>query len=557
MRVIAELRGRRVEIGGRALADEVLVMRGGRVVESGPVERPDTSPRHPGTRALFTAGTAAPPPSRRKRGDVLLRVALLTARHGRVSVLRLRDELALRAGESLPVVGRSGSDMTTLACCVAGLHRDYDGGIVLDGDPLPRSLRGRSRARSAAVRYVFRDARAAFDEQRPVLDQVARTAVGMPGATPVAAPSRPGGRRAPVRDQAPPEVLAVNVRGAEERAAGPQDPRALIPAGPPTRPRRTGTGVAAAGACSLLLLASLAWRAGLGDWLTHPALLAWQTVCIALLVQSLPFLILGTAVSGAISAFVPARVFRRVLPRSPALAVPVASAAGVVLPGCECASVPVAGSLIRRGVTPAAAFAFLLSAPAVNPVVLVSTAVAFPGSPEMVVARLAASLLTSAVMGWLWLRLGRAEWLRMPARFTGHRPGRSRWEEFRLGSQHDFLHAGGFLVLGAMAAAAFNVAVPRSVTSAFSDRPWLSVLFLAALAVVLSVCSEADAFVAASLTGFSPTARLAFMVVGPMVDLKLIALQSGTFGRAFALRFSAATTVVAVSFSVLVGWWLW
>ena len=83
------------------------------------------------------------------------------------------------------------------------------------------------------------------------------------------------------------------------------------------------------------------------------------------------------------------------------MAVPVASAAGVVLPGCECASVPVAGALVGRGVTPAAALAFLLSAPAVNPVVLASTAVAFAGQPAMVVARLTASLATSVLMGWL------------------------------------------------------------------------------------------------------------------------------------------------------------
>ncbi|MFD1661129.1 permease [Streptomyces caeni] len=284
-----------------------------------------------------------------------------------------------------------------------------------------------------------------------------------------------------------------------------------------------------------------------------PAVAAWRTVCLAVTVQALPFLLLGTALSGAINAFVPARVFSRVLPKRPALAVPVAGVAGVVLPGCECASVPVANSLIRRGVTPAAAFAFLLSAPAVNPVVLTATAIAFPGSPAMVAARLLASLATAAVMGWLWLWLGREEWLRPVVRHTGHRPGHSRLREFRLGFQHDFLHAGGFLVLGAMAAATFNVVVPRSVLDAFSGSPWLSVLFLAGLAVVLAVCSEADAFVAASLSGFSPVARLAFMVVGPMVDLKLIALQAGTFGRAFAFRFSSATTVVAVVCSALIG----
>ncbi|MGW3117763.1 permease [Streptomyces sp. NPDC001107] len=288
-------------------------------------------------------------------------------------------------------------------------------------------------------------------------------------------------------------------------------------------------------------------------WLNQPAVAAWRTVCLAITVQALPFLLLGTVLSGAINAFVPADLFTRILPRRPALAVPVAGVAGVVLPGCECASVPVANSLIRRGVTPSAAFAFLLSAPAINPIVLTATAVAFPGNPAMVAARLLASLVTAAVMGWLWLWLGREEWLRPAVRHTGHRPGHSRRREFRLGFQHDFLHAGGFLVLGAMAAATFNVAVPRSVLDTFSGSPWLSVLFLAALAVLLAVCSEADAFVAASLTGFSPTARLVFMVVGPMVDLKLIALQAGTFGRSFALRFSAATTVVAVAAGVLIG----
>ncbi|MFF3847264.1 permease [Streptomyces sp. NPDC002328] len=284
-----------------------------------------------------------------------------------------------------------------------------------------------------------------------------------------------------------------------------------------------------------------------------PAVAAWWTVFTAISVQAVPFLLLGTVVSAAIGAFVPERALRRMLPRSPALAVPVAGVAGVVLPGCECASVPVAGSLMRRGVAPAAALAFLLSAPAINPVVLVATSIAFPGQPQMVVGRLLASLGTAVVMGWLWARFGKEEWLRLPRRAAPHTTGA---RAFLTGLQHDFLHAGGFLVLGAAAAATFNIVVPRSVLDVFTGSPWLSVLLLALLAVVLCVCSEADAFVAASLSAFPATARLAFMVVGPMVDLKLIALQAGTFGRAFALRFSSVTWVVAVTASVLVGWWL-
>jgi hypothetical protein len=288
--------------------------------------------------------------------------------------------------------------------------------------------------------------------------------------------------------------------------------------------------------------------------LATPAMAAWWTMFTAIAVQGMPFLLLGTVVSAAIGAFVPERVFRRVLPKNPALAVPVAGAAGVVLPGCECASVPVADSLMRRGVAPAAALAFLLSAPAINPVVLVATSIAFPGNPAMVGARLVASLATAVVMGWLWVRFGKEEWL--PRRHTAKAVSMRGWPGFRDGLQHDFLHAGGFLVVGAAAAATFNILVPRSVLDVFTGSPWLSVLLLAVLAVVLCVCSEADAFVAASLTGFSPTARLAFMVVGPMVDLKLIALQAGTFGQAFAVRFSAVTWVVAVVSSVVVGWWL-
>ncbi|MFF7888305.1 permease [Streptomyces sp. NPDC007896] len=286
-----------------------------------------------------------------------------------------------------------------------------------------------------------------------------------------------------------------------------------------------------------------------------PPVAAWWTVFTAVVVQGVPFLLLGTLVSAAIGAFVPERVFSRLLPRSPALAVPVAGAAGAVLPGCECASVPVAGSLMRRGVAPAPALAFLLSAPAINPVVLVATSIAFPGQPLMVAARLVASLSTAVVMGWLWARFGREEWLRLPTTRTAP-AATSRGRAFAAGLQHDFLHAGGFLVLGSAAAASFNIVVPRSLLDVFTGSTWLSVPLLALLAVMLCVCSEADAFVAASLSGFAPTARLAFMVVGPMVDLKLITLQAGTFGRAFAVRFSSATWAVAVVSSALVGWWL-
>lgn len=301
----------------------------------------------------------------------------------------------------------------------------------------------------------------------------------------------------------------------------------------------------------VLLIVGQRWLVGLFD---DPALQTGATIFVSIVVQALPFLVLGVVLSGAIAAFVPASFWKKALPKNPALAVPVAGAAGAVLPGCECASVPVANGLMSRGVAPAAALAFLLSAPAINPIVLASTFVAFPGEPMMVVARLIASLATAVIMGWLWLRFGKAQWLRIGPR--DHLVGSNSWHTFRLTATHDFLHAGGFLVIGGLFAAALNVVVPQQWLSAVADQPILSVLVLAGLAVLLSICSEADAFVAASLTEFSLTAKLAFLVVGPMVDLKLISLQAGTFSGKFATRFAPATFTLAVIFSLLVGWWL-
>jgi uncharacterized membrane protein YraQ (UPF0718 family) len=301
----------------------------------------------------------------------------------------------------------------------------------------------------------------------------------------------------------------------------------------------------------VILIIGQRWFVGLFD---DPALQTGATIFISIVVQAMPFLVLGVVLSGAIAAFVPASFWKKALPKNPALAVPVAGAAGAVLPGCECASVPVANGLMSRGVAPAAALAFLLSAPAINPIVLASTFVAFPGEPMMVVARFIASLATAVIMGWLWLRFGKAKWLRIGPR--DHLVGSSSWHTFRLTATHDFLHAGGFLVIGGLAAAALNVLVPQEWLLAVADQPILSVLVLAGLAVLLSICSEADAFVAASLTEFSLTAKLAFLVVGPMVDLKLISLQVGTFSSKFATRFAPATFILAVLFSILVGWWL-
>jgi len=117
----------------------------------------------------------------------------------------------------------------------------------------------------------------------------------------------------------------------------------------------------------------------------------------------------------------------------------------------------------------------------------------------------------------------------------------------------DFTLAGGFLVLGAATTATLQVLVGPSALTRLGSQGLLAVPAMAVLAVVLCVCSEADAFVASTFTQVSATARLAFMVVGPAVDLKLVTLQAGTFGGRFAARFAPLALLVAVASSVVVG----
>ncbi|MEU9299763.1 ATP-binding cassette domain-containing protein [Streptomyces sp. NPDC048269] len=159
----------------RQLADEVVVMRDGRVVDRGPASSVLTDP----TKEVLAVG-----PTGRRDGSVRLDTRGLTATHrtARGTIQVLSDiGVSAAVGECLALVGRSGSGKTTLGRCLAGLHSAYEGTVLLDGAPLPHSLRSRSRAELAAVQYVFQDAKAAFDEHRPVLDQIARTAVRLQG----------------------------------------------------------------------------------------------------------------------------------------------------------------------------------------------------------------------------------------------------------------------------------------------------------------------------------------------------------------------------------------
>ncbi|MGZ5300469.1 MAG: permease [Actinomycetota bacterium] len=287
-----------------------------------------------------------------------------------------------------------------------------------------------------------------------------------------------------------------------------------------------------------------------------PERIAWlQNFLIifgALLVEATPFVLLGAFVSAAIEVFVPTSTFAH-LGRLPGpLQLPAAALAGIAFPVCECGSVPVARRLARKGLAPSAAITFMLAAPILNPVVVASTFVAYRGRDSlwiMVLGRMGLGFLVAVAVGWVIGDTRKEDLLKprpddddVDAEAGEHE---SRWARFISHLSGDFFFMGRFLVMGAAIAAAVQTFVPQTIVGRVANLPVLSLFAMMALAFLMSLCSESDAFVAASFTQFGPAAQLAFLVSGPMIDLKLGALYAGTYSKGFVRV--VVVTVVAVT----------
>jgi len=293
--------------------------------------------------------------------------------------------------------------------------------------------------------------------------------------------------------------------------------------------------------------------------LVDPARLPWLQnfliVAGGLLVEALPFVLLGALVSAVIEVFVPTTAFERLarLPRP--LQLPTAALAGFAFPVCECGSVPVARRLAVKGLAPSAAVTFMLAAPILNPIVIASTVVAYRGRDifwTMLLGRVGLGFIVAVAVGWVVGSRSAADLLRprpdeAPQPLDLARP-ESRWTRFFGHLSGDFLFMGKFVVLGATAAGVMQTFVPQSIIDGVAKTPVVDLVALMGLAFVLSLCSESDAFVAASFIQFGASAQLAFLVFGPMVDLKLGALYMGTYSRGFTRML-----VIAVAAITLVG----
>lgn len=280
----------------------------------------------------------------------------------------------------------------------------------------------------------------------------------------------------------------------------------------------------------------------------------FATMTTAVFLEAAPFLLLGSLLGVLFETYMPAGRLERLTPKSTLGRVLVGVFAGLLIPTCECGVVSIVRKMLKKGVPPTTAIPYMMCAPVINPVVLASTYVAFQGDYAMLSWRILMVLAPAVGLGLALNRIPSQHLLKGGlllqeepscgcggACCAGHEPeGRVGPITILARTGAEFVELGKYLALGAMASAAFKVFTPPAAMEWFAQSPWLAVAGMMGLAIVLSICSEADAFVAASFSFMPRAAQAAFIGVGPMVDLKLIAMFSAVFHR----RITAALVIV-------------
>lgn len=280
------------------------------------------------------------------------------------------------------------------------------------------------------------------------------------------------------------------------------------------------------------------------------------TSFLALVVQAVPFILVGAMVSAAVAKWMTPARWARILPGHGMRAVLVAALVGLCLPTCECSSVPLAKRMILSGVSPAAATTMMLAAPSANPLVIYATITAF-GGWEMSLARLAAGLLAVLGVGFSVLWWGDRAFAGLCAAEeadVGASTSKSWWDVM----SHDVLDSLTFLCVGGALAATINLLIPLQLLASLSDKVVFAVVIMMTLAIVASLCSFGDAFVANSLVGVHPAGMLGFIVIGPIFDFKLGAMMEGILGDK-PTRFIAVSgfTMAFAATLVVAGLWGW
>lgn len=300
------------------------------------------------------------------------------------------------------------------------------------------------------------------------------------------------------------------------------------------------------------------------------------TIFMGIFIEAVPFLVLGSIVSGLIEVIVDKESLLRIIPRHVLGGAAVGALLGFIFPVCECGVVPVTRRLYQKGMPLSVGIAFLLAAPVINPIVIMATYTAFGWGP-MLIGRILLTLLIAAIVGLLFALAKPADVLRPttlemtfslhPHDDVGHEHehehetavAHSRFWRAMVIAGDEFLDMARYLIVGSMLAAAMQTLVPRATLLTLGQGPTLSVVVLMIMAFVLSICSTVDSFVALSFVNtFTPGAILAFLVFGPMVDIKSALMFLGVFRRravVYLILLPLLLTLTLIVFiNLYIGW---
>jgi uncharacterized membrane protein YraQ (UPF0718 family) len=282
--------------------------------------------------------------------------------------------------------------------------------------------------------------------------------------------------------------------------------------------------------------------------------LQMNTIFISILIEALPFILLGVLISGIIQIFVTEEMMARIIPKNKIFAVFSAAFIGAIFPACECGIVPITRRLMAKGVPLYAAIPFMLTGPVINPIVLFSTYIAFGNNWDMVLYRGGIALLVALIVGGLLSIQFKDSQLKNDVADHVHRKSlKGKFIGMLKHSIDELFSVGKFLILGAFVAALIQTTVKTSTLLDIGQGPLSSNLVMMGLAYVLSLCSEADAFVAASFRStFSTGSLVAFLVFGPMLDIKNTLMLLGTFKAKFVLYLMGYITILVAIITLFI-----
>ncbi|MDY7433158.1 permease [Bacillus sp. V26] len=282
-----------------------------------------------------------------------------------------------------------------------------------------------------------------------------------------------------------------------------------------------------------------------------------NSIFISILIEAIPFILIGVILSGIIQMFVSEEMIARIMPKNRFLAVLFGALAGILFPACECGIIPITRRLLLKGVPLHAGVAFMLTAPIINPIVLFSTYIAFGNRWSVVFYRGGLALAVSVIIGIILSYQFKDNQLLKPDE-PGHRHNHHHTLLQKLGGtlRHaidEFFSVGKYLIIGAFIAAAMQTYVKTSTLLAIGQNDVSSSLVMMGLAFVLSLCSEVDAFIASSFSStFSLGSLIAFLVFGAMVDIKNLLMMLAAFKKRFVFLLITYIVVIVLAGSLLV-----